>query len=225
MHFVGAVAERHRSGRTRSSSSSTPAGTRRGGAVAPLATRRRPPRRDRRRRTARRRTPPSATLIDVEPLFATSRSRLHGSLAHRIAGDIIRGGLRAGLAAAARRKRQRIVRRLAQRLSRGDPHPCRQGHGVASAEGRHQGRAALGLAHPRSRHSRLAFRVRARRGLHSQPVRAAQDRRAERRRAGGDAPHRRRSSAGWPTRCRAWRAPIRAPAPGSTPSSPSTTSC
>ena len=30
-------------------------------------------------------------LIDVEPLFTTSRSRLHGSLAHRIAADIIRG--------------------------------------------------------------------------------------------------------------------------------------
>jgi acetyl esterase/lipase/DNA-binding FadR family transcriptional regulator len=30
-------------------------------------------------------------LIDVEPLFTTSRSRLHGSLAHRIAGNIIRG--------------------------------------------------------------------------------------------------------------------------------------
>ena len=32
-----------------------------------------------------------STLIDVEPLFTTSRSRLHGSLAHRIAADIIRG--------------------------------------------------------------------------------------------------------------------------------------
>lgn len=30
-------------------------------------------------------------LVDVEPLFTTSRSRLHGSLAHRIAADIIRG--------------------------------------------------------------------------------------------------------------------------------------
>jgi acetyl esterase/lipase/DNA-binding FadR family transcriptional regulator len=35
-------------------------------------------------------------LIDVEPLFATSRSRLHGSLAYRIAGDIIRGDLSPG---------------------------------------------------------------------------------------------------------------------------------
>jgi len=35
-------------------------------------------------------------LIDVEPLFTTSRSRLHGSLAHRIAGDIIRGDLSPG---------------------------------------------------------------------------------------------------------------------------------
>jgi DNA-binding FadR family transcriptional regulator len=32
-----------------------------------------------------------AVLVDVEPLFTTSRSRLHGSLAHRIAADIIRG--------------------------------------------------------------------------------------------------------------------------------------
>lgn len=36
------------------------------------------------------------TLIDAEPLFAANRSRLHGSLAHRIAGDIIRGGLAPG---------------------------------------------------------------------------------------------------------------------------------
>jgi DNA-binding FadR family transcriptional regulator/acetyl esterase/lipase len=36
------------------------------------------------------------TLIDAEPLFAANRSRLHGSLAHRIAGDIIRGGLPPG---------------------------------------------------------------------------------------------------------------------------------
>lgn len=33
------------------------------------------------------------TVIDVEPLFTSGRSRLHGSLAHRIAGDIIRGAL------------------------------------------------------------------------------------------------------------------------------------
>lgn len=30
-------------------------------------------------------------LVDVEPIFRTSRSRLHGSLAHRIATDIIKG--------------------------------------------------------------------------------------------------------------------------------------
>ncbi len=30
-------------------------------------------------------------LLDVEPVFATGRTRLHGSLAHRIAGDIIGG--------------------------------------------------------------------------------------------------------------------------------------
>jgi len=35
-------------------------------------------------------------LVDVEPLFTTSRSRLHGSLAHRIASDIIRGSLEPG---------------------------------------------------------------------------------------------------------------------------------
>lgn len=35
-------------------------------------------------------------LIDAEPLFAADHSRLHGSLAHRIAGDIIRGGLEPG---------------------------------------------------------------------------------------------------------------------------------
>jgi DNA-binding FadR family transcriptional regulator len=35
-------------------------------------------------------------LADIEPLFTTSRSRLHGSLAHRIAGDIIAGKLAAG---------------------------------------------------------------------------------------------------------------------------------
>jgi acetyl esterase/lipase/DNA-binding FadR family transcriptional regulator len=35
-------------------------------------------------------------LVDVEPLFTTSRSRLHGSLAHRLAGDIIRGDLMPG---------------------------------------------------------------------------------------------------------------------------------
>ena len=36
-------------------------------------------------------------LIDAEPLFAADRSRLHGSLAHRIAGDIIAGGLTPGM--------------------------------------------------------------------------------------------------------------------------------
>ena len=39
---------------------------------------------------------PEPTLIDAEPLFAAARSRLHGSLAHRIAGDIIRGDLAPG---------------------------------------------------------------------------------------------------------------------------------
>jgi acetyl esterase/lipase/DNA-binding FadR family transcriptional regulator len=32
-----------------------------------------------------------SALIDVEPFFVTSRSRLHGSIAHRIATDIIKG--------------------------------------------------------------------------------------------------------------------------------------
>ena len=36
------------------------------------------------------------TIIDVEPLFTTARSRLHGSLTHRIAADIIRGTLTPG---------------------------------------------------------------------------------------------------------------------------------
>ena len=40
--------------------------------------------------------PDAAALVDVEPLFTTSRSRLHGSLAHRIAGDIIRGDVPPG---------------------------------------------------------------------------------------------------------------------------------
>ena len=35
-------------------------------------------------------------LVDVEPLFTTSRSRLHGSVAHRIATDIIKGALPEG---------------------------------------------------------------------------------------------------------------------------------
>ncbi len=35
-------------------------------------------------------------LLDVEPLFSSSRSRLHGSLAHRIAGDIIKGATPSG---------------------------------------------------------------------------------------------------------------------------------
>ena len=35
-------------------------------------------------------------LVDVEPLFTTSRSRLHGSVAHRLAADIIKGTLREG---------------------------------------------------------------------------------------------------------------------------------
>jgi DNA-binding FadR family transcriptional regulator len=34
-----------------------------------------------------------AALVDVEPLFTSTRSRLHGSLAHRIALDIINGRL------------------------------------------------------------------------------------------------------------------------------------
>lgn len=36
-------------------------------------------------------------LVDAEPLFAADRSRLHGSLAYRIAGDIIAGGLAPGM--------------------------------------------------------------------------------------------------------------------------------
>lgn len=35
-------------------------------------------------------------LVDVEPIFTTSRSRLHGSVAHRIAADIIKGILQPG---------------------------------------------------------------------------------------------------------------------------------
>ncbi len=35
-------------------------------------------------------------LVEVEPLFASTRSRLHGSLAHRIASDIIKGNLAPG---------------------------------------------------------------------------------------------------------------------------------
>lgn len=34
---------------------------------------------------------PSHAVVDVEPFFTTSRSRLHGSLAHRIAAEIIKG--------------------------------------------------------------------------------------------------------------------------------------
>ncbi len=40
--------------------------------------------------------PNEAGLLDVEPLFSSSRSRLHGSLAHRIAGDIIKGATPSG---------------------------------------------------------------------------------------------------------------------------------
>jgi acetyl esterase/lipase/DNA-binding FadR family transcriptional regulator len=36
---------------------------------------------------------PRLDLADIEPLFTTSRSRLHGSVAHRIAADIIAGTL------------------------------------------------------------------------------------------------------------------------------------
>ena len=39
---------------------------------------------------------PASDLIDVEPLFTTSRSRLHGSVAHRIAADVIKGALPQG---------------------------------------------------------------------------------------------------------------------------------
>lgn len=35
-------------------------------------------------------------LVDVEPVFASGRSRLHGTLAHRIASDIIRGAVQPG---------------------------------------------------------------------------------------------------------------------------------
>ena len=35
-------------------------------------------------------------LVDVEPVFASGRSRLHGTLAHRIARDIIRGAVQPG---------------------------------------------------------------------------------------------------------------------------------
>ena len=41
-------------------------------------------------------TMPGDTLVDVEPVFTTSRSRLHGSVAHRIAADIIKGVLEPG---------------------------------------------------------------------------------------------------------------------------------
>jgi len=40
--------------------------------------------------------PLDAGLVDVEPLFTTSRSRLHGSLAHKIAADIFQGKLPPG---------------------------------------------------------------------------------------------------------------------------------
>jgi len=45
---------------------------------------------------AERAAPNPEALVDVEPLFTTSRSRLHGSLAHRIAGGIIKGELPSG---------------------------------------------------------------------------------------------------------------------------------
>jgi len=35
-------------------------------------------------------------LVDVEPVFASGRSRLHGTLAHRIASDIIRAAVQPG---------------------------------------------------------------------------------------------------------------------------------
>ncbi len=35
----------------------------------------------------------SDVLVDADPLFATSRSRLHGTVTHRIAADIITGAL------------------------------------------------------------------------------------------------------------------------------------
>ncbi len=43
-----------------------------------------------------RETAEEAALLNVEPLFSSGRSRLHGSLAHRIAGDLIKGVSPAG---------------------------------------------------------------------------------------------------------------------------------
>jgi acetyl esterase/lipase/DNA-binding FadR family transcriptional regulator len=47
-------------------------------------------------RTLQSSPPPLAALVEVEPLFMSSRSRLYGSLAHRIACDIIKGELAPG---------------------------------------------------------------------------------------------------------------------------------
>ncbi len=41
---------------------------------------------------------PPENLKNVEPLFLTSRSRLHGSVAHKLAMDIVRGNLKPGQA-------------------------------------------------------------------------------------------------------------------------------
>ncbi len=43
-----------------------------------------------------RRISPLPGLVEVEPLFTSTRSRLHGSLAHRIATDILKGDLAPG---------------------------------------------------------------------------------------------------------------------------------
>ena len=127
-------------------------------------------------------------LIDVEPVVASGRSRLHGTLAHRIAGDIIRDVLPPGVllpreesAGEAFGVSRSVYREALRTLA---------AKGLVTSQPKVGSRVA-----PRSSWHVLdpsllewRFRDRANGAFHSRSVRASQDRGAERRRAGGDAP-------------------------------------
>ena len=120
----------------------------------------------------------------------------------------------AGRASPAGGKRRRSVRRLAQRLSRSLAHPCGQGPRDVSAQGRLAGsrRAQAGTSSTRafssggsrSRRRSLSF------ATCSSFARSWSRAPPRWRRCAG----RTRTSRGWRTRFRAWRAPIHAPAHG-----------
>ena len=104
--------------------------------------------------------------------------RIHGTIARDLGIHVILRSLPARGSARWRGRGERPAPHFAHGLSRGAENIGGQGPGGIAAEDRDQGQPAAELAPARPRRAVVDLRIRARRRIALQPVRAAEDRRA-----------------------------------------------